>query len=704
LQQENVINRDLILANSNILSAVAVLAILGMLVVPVPGLMLDLMLTFSISFSITVLLVALYLKEPLQFNSFPSLLLILTLMRLSLNVASTRLILSKGSAGQVIESFGSFVVGGNYVIGVIVFIILVIINFMVITKGSGRIAEVAARFTLDAMPGKQMAIDADLNAGLINESQARKRRLEISQEAEFFGAMDGASKFVKGDAVAGILITVVNIVAGFVIGMMQMGMSAGESLSTFTTLTVGDGLVSQIPSLLVSTSAGLVVTRSNGAHNLGQTITLQIFRQGKALFLAAGAMVVLGLIPGLPTGPFLFFAVVTALAGYFMGKRVTNFDDSESAAEAAGEVAATQDEEPEGIKGEDLFILDRLELEIGYGLIPLVDDTRGGDLLTRLSNIRKQVGNELGIYIHPIRVRDNLQLAAHDYVIKLKGVEVARATLVPDNLMAMSTRPDAGRLEGLVTTEPAFNLPAVWIAREEKSHAEMEGYTVVEPAGVLATHLSELVRRHADELLSRQDVKDMCESIREFAPALVEDLIPDKVSVNTLHNVLRAMLHERVPVKDIVTLLETLANYGGSGMGTDFLVGKVREALGRSITSIYLGGDGKLHVVSLHPETEQVLMQASRESEQAGGVVLDPGFTQHFLEQMENVLRQAYTNGPPPVMLVPTPIRTFVKRLVEPIYPNLAVMGYTEVDASAQVQSAGTVVTSGFQQEHQAVG
>jgi flagellar biosynthesis protein FlhA len=705
LEQDQVINRDLVLANSNILSAGAVLVILGLMVVPVPPILLDLMLTFSIAFSVTVLLVSLYIKQPLQFNSFPSLLLILTLMRLSLNVASTRLILSKGSAGQVIQSFGDFVVGGNYVIGVIVFIILVIINFMVITKGSGRIAEVAARFTLDAMPGKQMAIDADLNAGLINERQARARRLEIAQEAEFFGAMDGASKFVKGDAVAGIIITVVNIAAGFVIGMIQMGLPAGEALSRFTILTVGDGLVSQIPALLVSTSAGLVVTRSSGSLNLGQSVTLQIFRQRKAVFLSAGAMFVLAIIPGLPTGPFLFLSACTVIIGLFLGHKVSRYDQEQARREDQ-EIVSTEraEDEPEGIRSEDLFVLDRLELEIGYGLIPLVDDSRGGDLLHRVGNIRRQVGSELGIFIHPIRVRDNLQLGAHQYVIRLKGVEIARAELIPDRLLAMNTRPDTGEIEGMATTEPAFGLPAVWLEKENKAKAEREGYTVVEPTAVLATHLSELIRSQADELLSRQDVKDMCESIREFAPSLVEDLIPDKVPVNTLHNVLRALLHERIPVRDIVTILETLANFSAAGLGADFLVCKVREALGRSITALYAENGGKLHVVSLHPETEHVLMLANRDSEQVGGVVLDPGFTQEFLTRMETVLRTAYASGPQPVLLVPTPIRLFVKRLVEPTYPNLAVMGYTEVSNAVSIQSAGTVVTNGIPQAQHAAG
>jgi flagellar biosynthesis protein FlhA len=432
---------------------------------------------------------------------------------------------------------------------------------------------------------------------------------------------------------------------------------------------------------------------------------LQVFRQTKALYLASAAMLVFALIPGLPTGPFLFFALATCVVGVFMGRKVRNYDEQEAQQEEIQAQAGVEaEEQPDGIRGEELFVLDRLELEIGYGLIPLVDDSRGGDLLTRISNIRKQVGNELGIFIHPIRVRDNLQLGAHEYVIKLKGVEVAKAKLMPDRLLAMSTRPDSGPIEGSHTTEPAFNLPAVWIDKDSKANAEMEGYTVVEAPGVLATHLAELVRSHADELVSRQDVKDMCESIREFAPALVEDLIPDKVPVNTLHNVLCALLHERIPVKDIVTILETLANFTGSGLGDDYLVGKVREALGRSITSLYSDSRGNLPVVSLHPETEHVLVQSARESDQAGGVVLDPAFAQEFLNRLEPVLRSAYAGGTPPVLLVPTPIRIFVKRLIEPTYPNLAVMGYTEVAPSAKVQSAGTVVTSGEPKSKHAVG
>jgi flagellar biosynthesis protein FlhA len=698
LQQDSVISRDLVLANSNVMSAVAVLVILSLMVIPVSPVLLDVLMTFSIAMAVVVMLVSLYLKEPLEFNTFPSLLLVMTLFRLALNVASTRLILSSGQAGQVVASFGDFVVGGNYVIGVIVFVILVIVNFLVITKGSTRIAEVSARFTLDAMPGKQMAIDADLNAGLITEREARQRRAKISNEAEFFGAMDGASKFVRGDAIAGIIITIINIAGGFVIGMAQLDMSAAESLGRFTLLTVGDGLVSQVPALLVSTAAGLVVTRSSGDMNLGQALTMQIFSQRKALDLAGGALTLLGLIPGLPTLPFVLLGGLTFAGGRVLGRKVAEVEAAREAEEEAAVAATEEPETSDRPRGEDLFVMDRLELEIGYGLIGLVDESRGGDLLQRIGNIRRQISGELGIFIHPVRVRDNLQLQSGEYVIKLKGVTVARAELRPGQLMAMSTRPDAGELPGTPTTEPAFNLPAVWIDASRRQVAETEGYTVVEPPAVLATHLSETIRTHADELLSRQDVRDMLESVREFAPALVEELIPDKVPVNTLHNVLRSLLHERVPVRDIVTILETVANNVGQGGGTDHITGKVREALHRSISELYTEGDGAIHVVSLHPETEHVIMEASRQSEQTGQVVLDPRFTREFMGRLDAALRAAYGAGSPPVLLVPTPVRFFVKRLIEPSYPNLAVMGYTEVAPSARIQSAGTVVTHGYAQ------
>ncbi len=689
------IDRDLILANSNIVSALAVVSVIGLMIMPVNPLALDLLITFNIAFAVVILLVAMYLKEPLHFSSFPSLLLMVTLYRLALNVASTRLILSKAAAGKVIASFGDFVIGGNYVIGVIVFAILVIVQFVVITKGSGRIAEVAARFTLDAMPGKQMAIDADLNAGLINESQARERRAKVASEAEFFGAMDGASKFVRGDAIAGIIITLINIIGGFVVGMLQMGMSAGDSMRQFMMLTVGDGLVSQIPALLISTAAGMVVTRSSGVHNIGQALTLQLFRQPKAVYLASGTLTIFGLIPGLPTMPFLTLAALFGVAGRLISGRVKKMDQHEAAEQAALETQTVEEEAP-GSLVHELYVTDALELELGYGLLPIVDESRNGDLLVRITNIRKQISSELGMVIQPVRVRDNLQLGANEYVLKLMGIEISRSELRPDRLLAMSTGAVNGEtIPGIATIEPAFQLPAIWIDAGRKAAAEMEGYTVVEPTAVLATHLSETIRNHADELLSRQDVKDMCESVREFAPALIEDLIPDKVPVNTLHNVLRGLLHERVPIKDIVTILETLANHVGGNAGVDFLLEKVREALRRTISSLYVEPDGNVYAITLHPVTEHELVKAVQESERVGAVILDPLLAQSFLERLEQTLQTVYARGKPPVLLVATHMRLFVKRLIEPTFPSLPVIGYTEVTAKTNVQSAGTVTTQG---------
>ena len=695
------IDRDLLLANSNIMSALAVLAVIGLMIMPVNPLALDMLITFNIAFGVVILLVSLYLKEPLQFSSFPSLLLMVTLFRLSLNVASTRLILGTGGAGKVIASFGDFVIGGNYVIGVIVFAILVIVQFVVITKGSGRIAEVAARFTLDAMPGKQMAIDADLNAGLINEHQARSRREQVASEAEFYGAMDGASKFVRGDAIAGIVITLINIVGGFIIGMMQMGLTAGDSIRQFTMLTVGDGIVSQIPALLVSTAAGMVVTRQSSKLNLGQTLTMQLFRQPKAIYLASGSLIVFGLIPGLPTVPFLTLGVLLAVVGRLVSQRVDRADRTDAEALEIG--VETAEEAPVGPQASDLFVTDAMELELGYGLLSLVDPKKGGDLLMRIANIRRQISAELGTFVHPIRVRDNLQLGGNLYVIKLKGVEIARAELRADKLLAMSTG-SGDSIEGIPTVEPAFQLPALWIDPVRKTAAEMEGYTVVEPPAVLATHLSETIRTNADELLSRQDVKDMCETAREFAPSLIEDLIPDRVSINTLHNVLRGLLHERVPVKDIVTILETLANLSTANSATDHLLERVREALRRTISRLYVEPDGFVHVVSLHPELEAQLARAVRESDQVGAVSLDPLLAQKMLERLERTLQVAYGRGKPPVLLVPTPMRLFVKRLVEPTFPSLPVMGYTEVTAGTNIQSAGIVSILGEKHAQQAIG
>ncbi len=679
------------LLNSNVLAAVAMVGILALMVIPVPTGLLDILLTFNIALAMTIFLVTVYLQRPLDFSVFPSLLLMVTLFRLSLNVASTRLILSKADAGHVIEAFGNFVVGGNFVIGVVVFLILVVVQFVVITKGSGRIAEVAARFTLDALPGKQMAIDADLNTGLITEAEARARRQEIADEAEFYGAMDGASKFVRGDAIAGIVITIINILGGLVIGTLQQGMAIGESARTFTVLTVGDGLVSQIPALLVSTAAGVVVTRNSGGLSLGQDIGRQILQDPRALIVSSVALGGFAFIPGLPTVPFLLLAVGAGVAGLLARQEIDRkrrVEDEETARATAEETEA-----PDDGSSDEMFVVDRLELEIGYGLIPLVDATRGGDLLSRITNVRRKTGAELGIEVQPIRIRDNLQLGPHEYVVKLKGVEISRFELKLDRLLAMRVREGGSAIAGEATVEPAFGLPAQWIRREDRPSAEAAGYTVVEPSAVIATHLAEVVKAHADEILTRQAVKEMVDRLKEHVPVLVDEVFGDKVSLTVLHSVLRGLLHERVPVRDLVTILETLAESGGTNEAQiDTSIERVRHALARQLSSLYADSDRTIWALTVHPESEQALFQSFRDSERAQSVVMDPAFAERFVAVLGQMVDQTVRAGRSPVLVVSSPIRLFTRRLIEASFPSVAVLGYTEIAPGYQVRSLGTVI------------
>jgi flagellar biosynthesis protein FlhA len=681
---------DLILSHTNVFAALALVGVLALMIVPIPTPLLDVLLTFDIAVAMVVLLVTVYLKQPLEFSVFPSLLLIVTLFRLSLNIASTRLILTNGDAGRVIEAFGHFVVGGNYVIGTIVFVILVVVNFVVITKGAGRIAEVAARFTLDAMPGKQMAIDADLNSGLITEAQARTRRERIAREAEFYGAMDGASKFVRGDAVAGIVITLVNVVGGLVIGVVQHGLPLGEAARRYTLLTIGDGLVTQVPALVVSTAAGMLVTRSASDFSLGEDISRQILRDPRALFASAGALLAFAAIPGLPAVPFLLLAGGTAVAAYVsQGRRKRDAQREQKELEATEAVA---EQAPSAPAGEEIFVVDRLELEIGYGLIPLVDATRGGDLLTRVTNVRHKTGAELGMQVAPIRIRDNLQLSPQEYAIKLKGVEIGRFALRTDALLAMRAKEGGTQIEGTATTEPAFHLPARWIKPEHRAAAELAGYTVVEPSAVVATHLTEVIRAHGDEILTRQDVKEMIERLKAHAPALVEELFPEKISLTLLHGVLRGLLHERVPVRDMVTILETLASAVGATNNVEALVERVREALARSLSSQHCDATRTLWSITVHPETEQALYVAFHESERTGSVVMDPGLAERFVTALGACVERTIRAGRTPLLLVSSPIRPFTRRLIEASFPTVAVLGYTEIAAGYQVRSLGTVI------------
>ncbi|NNE43104.1 MAG: flagellar biosynthesis protein FlhA [Gemmatimonadetes bacterium] len=666
--------------------AVGMFLILGVMMIPMPTGLMDLALTFNIAFGLTVLLVTLYTKEPLEFSVFPSLLLVLTLMRLSLNVASTRLILSEGFAGRVIESFGQFVVSGNPVIGLIIFVILVIIQFVVITKGAGRVAEVAARFTLDAMPGKQMAIDADLNAGLIDEADARNRREMITREADFYGAMDGASKFVRGDAIAGVIITLINILAGFVIGVAQRGMSFGDALNTYTLLTVGDGLVTQIPALIVSVAAGMLVTRAAGENDLGGELIQQVFMKPNAVLVASGMLAVLGLVPGLPTLPFLALAIGAAVLG-IATLRLKKRDAAAAAAAPAADAEETAAAGPAPV--DDLLVVDALEIEIGYGLIPLVDSNQGGDLLDRITMIRRQIASELGFVVPPVHVRDSIQLEPGQYQIRVKGVPVGSADVDKDRLLAMNPGNAKGSMRGIEVREPAFGLPATWIARGDRDAADRQGFTVVEPSAVIATHLTEIIKARAPELLGRQEVKELIDSVKERTPAVVEELIPGTMTLGGVQKVLCGLLRERVSIRDIVTILETLADHAGSTRDVGTLVEVCRQALGRAICDAHRNADGSVAAVTLSPQLENLLGDSLNGA--GGGLTLAPNVNRNLVEKLHDTVEKAVATGVQPVVLTSARIRGAVRRLIEPVLPHVAVLSFGEVGQGTAVTSVGTV-------------
>ncbi len=677
------------LREGSVLLAIGMFLILAVMLVPVPTGLLDLALTFNIAFTLIVLLVTLYTREPLEFSVFPTLLLVLTLTRLALNVASTRLILANGYAGRVIESFGEFVVAGNPVIGLVIFTILVVIQFVVITKGAGRIAEVGARFTLDAMPGKQMAIDADLNAGLIDEAEARRRRERISQEADFYGAMDGASKFVRGDAIAGIVITLINILGGFVIGVAQRGMPLADALHTYTRMTVGDGLVTQIPALVVSVAAGMLVTRAAGDTDLGGELVKQVFLKPHAVLVASGMVAVLGLVPGLPTLPFLGLATLTGALGWSTLRRQQAAETRAAAAGAAGGTIPVE----EGPRGpapvDDLLVVDALEVEIGYGLIPLVDAAQGGDLLDRITMIRRQVAAELGFVVPPVHVRDSVQLEPNRYRIRVRGVTVGTAEVERDRLLAMNPGTATAELRGLRVREPAFGLPAVWIGRGDRDTADAAGYTVVEPSAVVATHLTEIIKAHASSLLGRQEVKQLLDGVKDRAAAVVEELIPGMLSIGGVQKVLAGLLRERVSVRDLVTILETLADHAGSVRDVDRLVELCRAGLGRAICESHRNTDGTLATVTLSPRTEAALADAL--GGHGGDVALPPEQGRALVERIHQLVEKAVAAGRQPVILTSSRIRGAVRRMVEPVLPHVAVLSFAEVATGTPVTTVGTV-------------
>ena len=673
-----------IIGHADVLLAIGVITILGVMIVPLPTFIMDFLLTLNISMALLVLMLTIYITRPLELSVFPGLLLVLTLFRLSLNVASTRLILSQADAGRLIDAFGDVVVGGNYIIGFIIFVIVIIIQFVVITKGAGRVAEVAARFTLDAMPGKQMAIDADLNAGLIDEAEARRRREDISREADFYGSMDGASKFVRGDAIAGILITLINIIGGFAIGVLQMDLTLAESLSKYTLLTVGDGLVTQIPALITSTAAGIIVTRAASDENLGSDINQQLTGRPQAAMIAGPMLMILGFIPGLPTWPFLMigtiFTGLAILIRYMNGRK------------EAAEAAAAEEESKPTERPEDYLRVDLLECEIGYQLVPLVDAKQGGDLIERIVQIRKVAAMEMGFIVPPVRVRDNIQLKPNEYQIKIKGDPVARGELLAKNLLAIDPGVAEGPIEGTETTDPAFGLPARWINSDQREKAELLGYNVVEPVAVLATHITEVINANAAELMGRQETQHLVDEFKQSHPAVVEELIPDLVPIGRLQRVLQNLLFERVPVRDFRTILETLADYADI-KDVEVLTEYTRTALRRSICNVLLkeAPEEGIAVLTIAGQLEELIKDSVQSTPAGMGVAMSPDVASLVFRNLAALIDRMIANGQQPVVLTAPHIRLAFRKLTASSFPTLYVLSYNEIAPEVEVSAVGVL-------------
>lgn len=662
-----------------------------LMIIPLPPAILDVLLAFNITFSLIILFVALYLGRPLEFTSYPSLILMTTLFRLAMNVSTTRLILMNGdqgldAAGHVIQAFGTFVLGGNYVIGVVIFIIIMMVNFLVITKGSGRIAEVAARFTLDAMPGKQMAIDSDLNSGIISESEAKKMRKEISMEAEFYGSMDGASKFVRGEAVAGIFITLINVLGGFFIGMVQGGMSWRDAAATYTLLTVGDGLVSQIPALIVSTSAGVIVARAASGADLGTEVSSQLMKYSKPLFLTSGVSFLFAIVPGLPFIPFMVLSIATGLLGYSAGGAVTTVTEETTRTDAATPPPPGSTEEVK-----TLLSVDLLELEVGYELVPMVDTSTGGDLIERIRALRRQFALDLGFIVPPIHIRDNVRLQPSQYRLMLKGVQIATGTVKRHHFLAMDPGGVETRIPGIPTKEPAFGLDALWILEADKERAQFAGYTVVDPATVITTHVTEVVKAHAHEILGRQEVQVLLDNLAKNAPKLVEEVVPGIVTLGTVQQVLSGLLREGVSIRDLRTILETVADWGPTTKSPERLVEHVRRALSRAITAKHISNDGVLTLVSLTPTLERALADALQHTEQGSYLALEPTVAQRLISSLKSSMERFIQLGATPVLLAPSMLRAALYSFCERFTPGFTVLAHQEISPSTKVQSLGVV-------------
>ena len=677
--------------SSDLMMVVGVIGILMVMVIPLPPFLLDFLLALNITFSIIIILMGMYTVAPLDFSIFPSVLLVATLFRLSLNVASTRLILLHGNegalaAGKVIKSFGTFVVGGNYVVGLVVFTILVIINFVVITKGAVRIAEVAARFTLDAMPGKQMSIDADLNAGLIDESEARQRRDIIANEAEFYGAMDGASKFVRGDAIAGIIITFINIIGGFVIGVLQKKMPIAAAAQNYTLLTVGDGLVTQIPALVISTAAGIMVSRAASESSMGVEFAKQLLHYPRASYIGALVIFLFGLIPGLPHIPFIVLGMIVGGSVYLIDRKRRVLATAEAVKEAE------RDKSEKGAEPvEHLLTLDPMELEVGYAIIPLVDREQNGEVLDRIRSIRRQFALEMGMIIPPIHIRDNLNLKPSEYRILIKGVEADKYELMPNQLMAMDSGDVVKKVDGIPTKEPAFGLPAIWIPENKQEEAKFAGYTVVDNAAIIATHLIEIIRSHADQLLGRQEVQNLLDNLAKTNPKVVEELVPSLLSLGAVQKVLQNLLREAVSIRDLLTIVETLADYAPVAKDPDVLTEYVRQKLARAIADPHIAKDGMLPVITLEQDVEDVLVNSIKHTEHGSYLSVEPNVATSIANSVSNQIEKVLTTGFQPVILCSPAIRRHFRRMVEQFAPSIMVLSHNELPNNIRFKALGKV-------------
>ena len=677
-----------LLKHTDLIAAFAVVLVIVMLVIPLPPFLLDLCITLNISAGLAILVATLYMPRSLDFAAFPSLLLLTTIFRLAINVSVTRLILLHGDAGHVVEAFGNFVVGGNVVVGLVIFLILVVIQFVVVTNGAGRVAEVAARFTLDAMPGKQMAIDADLNAGQITDEEARRRREDISREADFYGAMDGASKFVKGDAVAGVVIVLINLIGGMVVGVVQQGMSFGDAAQRYSLLTVGDGLAAQIPAFLISIATGILVTRSASERDLGTDVTGQLLSQKRAPLVAAAVITAFALVPGLPKLPFLIVGAMLGTIAWAIrdGAPLLVREAAEAEAKAQAEALPPAREQPVDAVG-----VDPLELAIGFGLVPLVDQKSGGALLARVSGIRRQIASELGMVIPPVRIHDELGLDSHEYVMKVRGGVVARGRIMPGHYLAMDSGEAVGELPGVPTTEPAFGLPATWVPEEARPEAEARGYTVVDAESVIATHLTETIRQHAAELLTRQETKQLLDQLKEHNAAVVEEVVPDVLTLGEVQRVLQALLREGVPIRDLGTILEAIGDKARLTRDPSVLAEYARQALGRTIVAPHVDADMKLRAISLDPAIEQEVSEAITQTSDGEYLAMEPSRAQALVNALAKQLDAALGQGARPVLLCSARVRRHLRRLCEQSLPQLPVCSYNEIVPGIRVETIGVV-------------